>query len=118
MYFPTCVEIKVQAPFNLGSLAVGVRCCSLDTVECISRRSCPSLGRNQGRGAEIARRDRSHSARSEERVASMAWRARRDAVDAKPDSLVDFHTAWDLRREVQSIVKGQMFPHDISTRFR
>ena len=41
-----------------------------------------------------------------------------DAVDAKPDSLVDFHTAWDLRREVQSIVKGQMFPHDISTRFR
>ncbi len=41
-----------------------------------------------------------------------------DAVDAKPDSLVDFHTAWDLRREVQSIVKGQVLPHDISTRFR
>jgi len=48
-----CIEL--QAPFNLGSLAVGVRCCSLCAVECISRRSCPSLGRNQGRGAEIAR---------------------------------------------------------------
>ena len=48
-----CIEL--QAPFNLGSLAVGVRCCSLCAVEYISRRSCPSLGRNQGRGAEIAR---------------------------------------------------------------
>ena len=37
-----------------------MRCCSLDTVECISRRSCPSLGRNQGRGAEIARRNLTH----------------------------------------------------------
>ena len=36
-------EIKLQAPFNLGSLAVCVRCCSLHSVECISRRSCPSL---------------------------------------------------------------------------
>ena len=34
----------------------------------------------------------------------------------KPDSLVDFHTAWDLRREVQSIVKGQVLPHDVATR--
>ena len=33
----------LQAPFNLGSLAVGVRRCSLDTVEGIPRRSCPSL---------------------------------------------------------------------------
>jgi len=33
------------------------------------------LGLSEGRGAEIARRDRSYSARSEERVASMAWRA-------------------------------------------
>ena len=29
--------------FNSGSLAVGARCCSLDTVARISRRSCPSL---------------------------------------------------------------------------
>ena len=50
-----CVEIKVQAPFNSGSLAVGVRCFCLYSVECIRGTSCPSLGRNQGRGAEIAR---------------------------------------------------------------
>ena len=43
--FMTCVDIKVQAPFNSWSLAVGARCCSLDTVACIARRSCPSLGR-------------------------------------------------------------------------
>jgi len=61
-------EIKVQAPFNSGSLGVCVRCGSLYAVEGIPRRSCPSLGRNQGRGAEIARRDRSHAARSEDRV--------------------------------------------------
>ena len=36
-------ETKLQAPFNFGSLAVGVRCFSLDTVACIARRSCPSL---------------------------------------------------------------------------
>ena len=30
--FMTCVDIKVQAPFNSWSLAVGARCCSLDTV--------------------------------------------------------------------------------------
>jgi hypothetical protein len=30
-----CVASKVQAPFNSGSLAVGVRCCSLHSVECI-----------------------------------------------------------------------------------
>ena len=42
-------ESKLQSPFNLGSLAVGVRCRSLDTVERISRRSWPSLSRNQGR---------------------------------------------------------------------
>ena len=58
---------KVQAPFNFWCVAVGVRCGSLYAVVCIARRSCPSLGRNQGRGAEIARPDRSHSARSEER---------------------------------------------------
>ena len=46
---------KFNLCFNLGSLAVCVRCCSLESVECISRRSCPSLSRNQGRGAEIAR---------------------------------------------------------------
>ena len=37
------VEIKVQAPFNFGSLGVRVRSCSLHAVECTSRRSCPSL---------------------------------------------------------------------------
>ena len=37
------VGIKVQAPFNSWSLAVGVRSCSLHAVACISRRSCPSL---------------------------------------------------------------------------
>ena len=36
---------QVQAPFNSWSLAVGARCCSLDTVACIARRSCPGLGR-------------------------------------------------------------------------
>ena len=45
---------QLQAPFNLGSPAVGVGCCSLHAVECISRRSCPSLGLSEGRGAEIA----------------------------------------------------------------
>ena len=47
---------KFNLCFNLGSLAVGARCGSVHSVDCISRRSCPSLGRNQGRGAEIARR--------------------------------------------------------------
>ena len=65
-------SVKLQAPFNSGSRGVGVRCCSLHAVARIARRSCPSLGRKHGRGAEIARRDRSHAARSEERVASMA----------------------------------------------
>ena len=42
---PTREEIKLQAPFNSGSLAVGVGCCSLDAVARIARRSCPSLPR-------------------------------------------------------------------------
>ena len=46
---------KVQAPFNSWCVAVGVRCGSLYAVVCIARRSCPSLGRKHGRGAEIAR---------------------------------------------------------------
>ena len=37
------VEIKVQAPFNFWCVVVCVRCCSLQSVACISRRSCPSL---------------------------------------------------------------------------
>ena len=45
---------QLQAPFNLGSPAVGVRCCSLYGVEGIPRRSCPSLGLSDDRGAEIA----------------------------------------------------------------
>ena len=48
---------KFNLCFNSGSLEVCVRCCSLQSVECISRRSCPSLGLSEGRGAEIARRD-------------------------------------------------------------
>ena len=50
-------EIKVQAPFNSGSLGVCVMCGSLYAVDCISRRSCPSLSRKHGRDAEIARRE-------------------------------------------------------------
>jgi hypothetical protein len=49
-------DLNLQAPFNLGPLVVCVRCCSRYAVEGIPRRSCPSLGRNQGRGAEIATR--------------------------------------------------------------
>ena len=45
---------QLQAPFNLGSLVVGVGCCSLDTVECIRGTLCPSLGLSDDRGAEIA----------------------------------------------------------------
>ena len=41
------VEIKVQAPFNSGSLGVCVSRCSLYAVEGIPRRSCPSLGRKR-----------------------------------------------------------------------
>ena len=37
---------KFNLCFNSGSLEVRVRCCSLQSVECISRRSCPSLSRN------------------------------------------------------------------------
>ena len=48
--------IKLQAPFNLGSLVVCVRCCSLYAVACISRRSCPSLGRNHGHRRNASRR--------------------------------------------------------------
>ena len=48
-----CEEIKLQASFNSGSLGVCVRCGSLYAVDCISRRSCPSLSRKHGRGAEI-----------------------------------------------------------------
>ena len=49
--------IKLQAPFNFGCVVVCVRCFYLNTVACISRRSCPSLGRKHGRGAAIARRE-------------------------------------------------------------
>ena len=42
-------------------------------VACISRRSCPSLSRNQGRGAEIARRGGSGS---HDDVLSRRWRPR------------------------------------------
>ena len=48
-------SVELQAPFNSGSLGVSVGCCSLHSVECISRRSCPSLGQNEDRGAAIGR---------------------------------------------------------------
>ena len=48
---------KFNLCFNSGSLEVCVRCGSLPSVECISRRSCPSLGLSEGRGAEIARHE-------------------------------------------------------------
>ena len=41
--------------FNLGCVVVWVRCYSI--LEGISRRSWPSLGLSEGRGAEIARRE-------------------------------------------------------------
>ena len=46
---------KLQAPFNSGSLAVGARCCSLDTVEGISRRSCPSLETHWSMSTQVER---------------------------------------------------------------
>ena len=48
---------KFNVCFNFGFVGVWVRCCSLNTVVCISRGSCPSLGLSEDRGAEIARRD-------------------------------------------------------------
>ena len=51
------VEIKLQAPFNFWCVAVGVRCFCLNTVAWVARRSCPSLGLSDDRGAEVARRE-------------------------------------------------------------
>ena len=51
------LRVKLQGPFNFQCAAVGARCFCLYSVACIARRSCPSLSRNQGRGAEIARRE-------------------------------------------------------------
>ena len=45
---------KFNLCFNSGFVGVWVRCGSLQAVECISRRSCPSLGLPEGRGAEMA----------------------------------------------------------------
>ena len=42
---------NLQAPFNFWCVVVCVRCFCLYSVACISRRSCPSLGRKHGRGA-------------------------------------------------------------------
>ena len=64
------VGIKVQAPVNL-------RCCSLYGVECIPRRSCPSLSRR-------------HRCRDSE--TALTRREARRRVDGQPDSLVAFHT--------------------------
>ena len=66
------VPFCVQAPFNLGSPRVL-------TVR-VSSRSCPSLSRNHGRGAEIARRGGSGCVRA---VAHGVPRiAELDAIDA------------------------------------
>ena len=46
---------KFNLCFNFGCVAVGVRCCSLDTVEGIPRGSWPRLGLSEDRGAERAR---------------------------------------------------------------
>ena len=59
---------KFNLCFNSGSLSLVMRCCSLQSVECISRRSCPSLGLSDDRGAEIARN------------ASRRWRGLDDAL--------------------------------------
>ena len=50
-------SVKLQLCFNLGFVVVFVRCFCLYSVVCISRGSWPSLGRSEGRGAEIARRE-------------------------------------------------------------
>ena len=47
------VEIKVQASFKFWCFVVGARFCSFHAVAWVARRSCPSLGRKHGRGAEI-----------------------------------------------------------------
>ena len=47
------VEIKVQASFKFWCVVVGARFCSFHAVAWVARRSCPSLGRKHGRGAEI-----------------------------------------------------------------
>ena len=49
---------ELQGSFNLGSLSLVMRCCSLHAVEGIRGTSCPSLGRRH------RCRDGSHSARS------------------------------------------------------
>ena len=61
-YFNVRASVKLQFVLQSGVSR------GLYSVACISRRSCPSLGLSEGRGAEIARRDRSHAARSEERL--------------------------------------------------
>ena len=52
-WFKSVWQAKFNLCFNFGFVGVCVRCCSLDTVEGISRGSCPSLGLSEGRGAEI-----------------------------------------------------------------
>ena len=51
MWCKSVWQAKFNLCFNFGFVGVCVRCCSLDTVEGISRRSCPSLGLSEGRGA-------------------------------------------------------------------
>ena len=48
-------NFAIDAVFASADLQF-VRCGSLDTVACVARRSWPSLGLSEGRGAEIARR--------------------------------------------------------------
>ena len=96
--------------FNLGFVDVVVRCGSLSDEEGSSRRSWPSLGRNQGRGGS-GRHDGVSSRRWRPcgRIAG-ARRHRRDAthkswysginigVEGQRDSRVDVHAGCRRRR--------------------
>ena len=51
MWFESVWQAKFNLCFNFGCVVVWVRCYSPYWVEGISRRSCPSLGLSEGRGA-------------------------------------------------------------------
>ena len=53
--YGTARQANFKLCFNSGFVGVWVRCSSLYVEEGIARRSCPSLGLSEGRGAEIAK---------------------------------------------------------------
>jgi magnesium-transporting ATPase (P-type) len=65
--FPVATEI----PFSSSRKMMAIVCelCGTQPSFNVSRRSCPSLGRSEGRGAEIARRDQARNV-----FMKMAWR--------------------------------------------